>query len=119
MSVKVRPFRRGGWEVDIRLRLPDGRPFRERKKMSVTAKSAAQRWGESRERELLIHGPPKFRRRYLHSKTSHRDSWTVTRARTDTRRVESQTRTRSCASISFRNAGGGSSIASAMKMSRG
>jgi hypothetical protein len=59
MSVKVRPFRRGGWEVDIRLTLPDGRPFRERKKISVTAKSAVQRWGESRERELLIHGPPK------------------------------------------------------------
>jgi integrase len=59
MSVKVRPFRRGGWEVDIRLTLPDGRPFRERKKLSVTAKSAAQRWAESRERELLIHGPPK------------------------------------------------------------
>ncbi|HXG90529.1 MAG TPA: tyrosine-type recombinase/integrase [Vicinamibacterales bacterium] len=57
MSVTVRPYRRGGWEVDILWRSPDGQRRRERKRTSVTAKSAAQRWGEARERELLIRGP--------------------------------------------------------------
>ena len=57
MSVTIRPYRRGGWEVDIQWRLPDGRRRRERKRVSVTSRSAAQRWGEARERELLVHGP--------------------------------------------------------------
>ncbi len=56
MSVTVRPYRRG-WEVDVRWVSPDGRRQRERKRLSVTAKTAAQRWGETRERELLLHGP--------------------------------------------------------------
>src|ERR1700676_2043266 len=59
MSVTVRPYRRGGWEVDILFRLPDGSRHRERCKAPVTAKSAAQRWGEDRERHLLQHGPPR------------------------------------------------------------
>ncbi len=53
MSVKVRPYRNGGWEVDIQLRLPDGTRHRERCKAPVGSKSAAQRWGEDRERHLL------------------------------------------------------------------
>ena len=57
MSVTVRPYRRGGWEVDIQWRSPSGRRLRERKRVSVTSRSAAQRWGEARERELLVHGP--------------------------------------------------------------
>jgi integrase len=57
MSVTVRPYRRGGWEVDIQWRAPNGRRRRERKRVSVTSKVAAQRWGEARERELLVHGP--------------------------------------------------------------
>ncbi len=57
MSVKVRPYRRGGWEVDIRWRDPSGQRQRERRQMSVTSKTAAQRWGEARERELLVNGP--------------------------------------------------------------
>lgn len=57
MSVKVRPYRRGGWEVDIQWRSPDGRRRRERKRVAVTARSAAVRWGEARERDLLVHGP--------------------------------------------------------------
>jgi len=57
MSVKVRPYRRGGWEVDIRWRDPSGRRRRERRQVSVTSKTAAQRWGEARERELLVRGP--------------------------------------------------------------
>ena len=55
--VKVRKYRRGGWEVDITLRLPNGLRHRERTKAQVSSKSAAQRWGEDRERHLLQHGP--------------------------------------------------------------
>ena len=55
MSVKVRPYRRGGWEVDVRIVLPDGRSQRERRRAPVSSKTAARRWGEARERELLIH----------------------------------------------------------------
>src|SRR5437870_8582208 len=58
MSVRVRPYRRGGWEVDIAFRLPNGSRRRERCKAPVASKSAAQRWGEDRERHLVQHGPP-------------------------------------------------------------
>jgi integrase len=58
MSVTVRPYRRGGWEVDITFRLPTGQRHRERCKAPVASKSAAQRWGEDRERHLVRHGPP-------------------------------------------------------------
>ncbi len=55
MTVKVRPYKRGGWEVDIMLTIP-GRPrFRERRKAPVRTKSAAKRWGEERERQLIQH----------------------------------------------------------------
>ena len=57
MSVTLRPYRRGGWEADIRFRLPNGRRYRERGKAPGTSKSAAQRWAENRERHLLLHGP--------------------------------------------------------------
>ena len=57
MSVTIRPYRRGGWEVDIRFRLPNGRRYRERGKAPGTSRSAAQRWAEDRERHLLLHGP--------------------------------------------------------------
>ena len=62
MSVKIRPYRRGGWEVDIRVILPDGRARRERRRAPVSSKSAATRWAQARERELLIHRPTKPRR---------------------------------------------------------
>jgi integrase len=58
MSVTLRPYRGGGWEVDITIRLPDGSHYRERKRASRFSKSAAQRWAEDRERYLLQHGPP-------------------------------------------------------------
>src|SRR3954464_5189150 len=58
MSVTLRPYRGGGWEVDITIRLPDGSQYRERKRASRFSKSAAQRWAEDRERYLLQHGPP-------------------------------------------------------------
>ena len=58
MSVGIRPYRRGGWQLDIRLDLPDGRRFRERTVFRTAAKSAVRRWGQARERHLLLHGPP-------------------------------------------------------------
>src|SRR5581483_7597322 len=58
MSVKVRRYRNGGWEVDVTVRLPDGSRRRERSKAPVSSKSAAHGWGEDRERHLLQHGPP-------------------------------------------------------------
>ena len=59
MSVTVRPYRRGGWEADICLRLPNGSQHRERKRASHFSKSSAQRWAQDRERHLLQHGLPK------------------------------------------------------------
>jgi integrase len=58
MSVKVRPYRRRGWEVDITVRLPNGARWRERSKAPVTSKAATVRWGEDRERHVLQHGIP-------------------------------------------------------------
>jgi integrase-like protein len=57
MSVRVVPYESGGFEVDIRLRLPNGSRHRERRVVSHSSKSAAQRWGQDRERHLLQHGP--------------------------------------------------------------
>ena len=55
----------GGWEVNIRTELPDGTNLRERRKAPVGSKSGAKRWGEHRERELILEkqanaaeGPP-------------------------------------------------------------
>ena len=59
MSVTVRKYRRGGWEVDIRVPLANGGEHRERRRLTVTAKSAAKRWGEDRERVLIVEGPPR------------------------------------------------------------
>ena len=53
MSVKVRPYRRGGWEVDIQLLLPNGEMIRERRKAPVSSKTGAKRWGEAREQEIF------------------------------------------------------------------
>ena len=52
--VTIRPYRRGGWEVDIRVSHPDGRELRVRKKSPCTGKLAAMRWAESIERDLLL-----------------------------------------------------------------
>ena len=50
MSVTIRPYRRGGWEVDIRVVAPDGtRELRERKRAPVSSRSPAGRWAEGRE----------------------------------------------------------------------
>src|SRR4029077_11868712 len=61
MSVTIRPYRRGGWEVDIRVVLPDDSEHRQRRKAPVASKSAALRWAEDREREWyyqLTHPKP-------------------------------------------------------------
>ena len=57
MSVIVRPYRRGGWEIDIRWRDAKGARYRERLRTTITSKTAARRWGEDRERELLLRRP--------------------------------------------------------------
>jgi integrase len=62
MSVKVRPYKRGGWEVDIQVKLPDGKPVRERRRAPVSSAKAAKRWGDDRQRHLTIHGRPKARK---------------------------------------------------------
>ncbi|NVB41539.1 site-specific integrase [Pseudenhygromyxa sp. WMMC2535] len=57
MTVKVRPYRRGGWEVDIVLTLDNGQTLRRRVKSPVASKSGSLRWGRERERHLIKHGP--------------------------------------------------------------
>jgi integrase len=59
MSVTVRKYQGGDdWEVDVLVLLPDGTRHRERRKVPAPSKAAAKRWGESRQRELLLKGPP-------------------------------------------------------------
>jgi len=54
MSVKIRRYRRGGWEVDIHVVTPDGkRSLRERRRARMSARSAVVRWAEGRERVLF------------------------------------------------------------------
>jgi integrase len=61
MSVKVRPYqgKTGVWEVDVRVLLPNGERFREKRKSPTSSKTGSQRWGEERERHILLSGPPK------------------------------------------------------------
>ena len=61
MSVTVRPYRTGGWEVDIHVILANGKRVRSRTRKR-TSKSAALRWGQARERELLVEKFPKRRK---------------------------------------------------------
>jgi integrase len=66
MTIKVREWKKGkrvGFEVDIRFTYPDGTPFRRRIKAPVESKSAAKRWGEAKERALLIRPSPVSLRR--------------------------------------------------------
>ncbi|RMH36311.1 MAG: site-specific integrase [Deltaproteobacteria bacterium] len=62
MTVRVRKYKRGGFEVDIRVMLPDGKRHRERRRAPVSSRSAARRWGEARERHLALHGLAKPRK---------------------------------------------------------
>lgn len=56
MGIRIRPYRRGGWEVDIVVAMPDGTRLRERKKAPVSSRSSALRWAEARERQILVQG---------------------------------------------------------------
>jgi integrase len=61
MTVKIRAYKRGGFEVDIRFTYPDGAPFRRRFKAPVANVSAAKRWGEAREAVFLREPSPSER----------------------------------------------------------
>ena len=56
MSIKVRPYKRGGWEVDVQVRLVDGTTYRERRKAPCPSKAASKRWGEERANFLVRQG---------------------------------------------------------------
>lgn len=58
MTIRVGKYRGGGFEVDIRVRLPDGTRYRERTRSPVTSKSGSMRWAEARSLELATHGRP-------------------------------------------------------------
>jgi hypothetical protein len=105
MSVTLRPYRSGAWEVDITIRLPDGSQYRERKRASRFSKSAAHRWAQERERYLLQHGPPAAAGRRPHSKHSRRDSSTGTHGRTVTSRAAFTRSNPSSDGISFLRSG--------------
>ena len=60
--VTLRPYRNGGWEVDIRVELPDGTKRRVRKRAPVSSKSAALRWAQAREKALLVRVPTRRRK---------------------------------------------------------
>lgn len=45
-----------GWEVDIRLTLPNGEPYRERKKSMCSSKSSTETWAKQREAHLIKFG---------------------------------------------------------------
>ena len=62
MSARIVPYKQGGWEVDIRLRLPNGSRHRERRVVSHSSKATARRWAEDRVRHLLQHGLPQSKK---------------------------------------------------------
>ncbi len=59
MSVTVKPWRRGGFQVTIRFRWPDRTVFRDRRVVDTPTAAQAKKWGEQREREVLAAGQPK------------------------------------------------------------
>ena len=61
VNVRRSRKRKGGWEVDIRILLPNGSMVRERREAPVASKSAAWRWASERERALRD-GPPQPKR---------------------------------------------------------
>ena len=62
MSVTARKTDSGSWEVDLHVVLPNGRRHRERRRLLVSSKSAALRWGRAREVTLLVEGIPKTKK---------------------------------------------------------
>jgi integrase len=55
VTVQVRPFkgRKGQWEVDVRVRMPDGRAVRRRVKSPLSGRHAAEAWGHALEGRLF------------------------------------------------------------------
>src|ERR1700737_2389421 len=53
VNLKVRPYKRGGWEVDIVLKLPSGEQWRERVRSPADSRAASKRWGEERASYVL------------------------------------------------------------------
>ncbi len=96
MSVTVRSHKRGGgWEIDILVLLPDGTRHRDRKTIVGVSKSVATRWGQDRERHLLLHGLPKPTKEVPTLQESHRSFSTGTRSRIGTSRAGSPRKRRS------------------------
>jgi len=66
--VRVKPYKRRGvaqegkWEVDIRVRMPNGRWRRERVKAPVSKTKSAAVWAHEREHELLFGKPERPRK---------------------------------------------------------
>jgi integrase len=57
MSVRIGRYRgTSDWEVDIRVRLPDGRKHRERRRFDGKSRTLALEWGEKRIAHLLRFG---------------------------------------------------------------
>lgn len=58
MTTYVRPYKNNPkkFEYDIKLRMPDGTMFRERKVSPVASKSGTERWAAAREREVILAG---------------------------------------------------------------
>lgn len=56
MTVRTRAYkgRKGQWEVDIRFNDPDGNEVRQRVRAPVGSRTGAQKWGEEREKALLL-----------------------------------------------------------------
>lgn len=84
MSVTVRPYVNGGWEVDIRVELPDGTIIREQRKPRRRAKlrlNAGPKHANGCCWSTANLSGPRRRRcsRHQHSRNSRHDSWTATR----------------------------------------
>jgi site-specific recombinase XerD len=58
MTVYVRPYKHNPkkFEYDIKLDMPDGTVFRERKVSKLASRSGTQRYAEAREREVILAG---------------------------------------------------------------
>lgn len=53
MNLKIRPYKRGGWEVDIVLKFPSGEQWRERVRSPADSRAASKRWAEERASYVL------------------------------------------------------------------
>lgn len=62
VSVRIVPARSGkGFEYDIRITWPEGGRLRERGKCPVTGEEPSRRWGEARERAIMLQGKGAYR----------------------------------------------------------